>query len=241
MLLSFLFTLFLAGIHLIGYKLKFLNKIPRSGWLSFGAGVSVSYVFIHLLPELAYGQGVVNESSLFLQDFLEHHLYLISLAGLVLFYSLERFVKRKEEKHKLVNQSEDTNVFWLHIASFSLYNLLIGYTMVHRDEEGATALFLFTVAMGFHFLINDFGLLQHHQKIYVQKGRWFLALAAIGGWGIGTFVSIAELYVMIIFAFLAGGIILNILKEELPDERQSRLEAFIAGAILYSIILIFAE
>jgi hypothetical protein len=40
------------------------------------------------------------------------------------------------------------------------------------------------------------------------------------------------------FAFLAGGIILNVLKEELPEERESRFSAFTAGTAAYAALLL---
>jgi uncharacterized membrane protein len=46
----------LALIHLVAGKLRFLDVIPRSAWLSAASGASVAYVFMHLLPELATGQ-----------------------------------------------------------------------------------------------------------------------------------------------------------------------------------------
>jgi hypothetical protein len=39
-------------------------------------------------------------------------------------------------------------------------------------------------------------------------------------------------------AFLAGGVILNVLKEELPQERASRFSAFAAGVLLYGALLL---
>jgi hypothetical protein len=39
---------------------------------------------------------------------------------------------------------------------------------------------------------------------------------------------------------LAGGVIMNVLKEELPEEHESRFWAFALGAALYSVILLFA-
>lgn len=43
-----------------------------------------------------------------------------------------------------------------------------------------------------------------------------------------------------LFAFLAGGVILNVLKEELPEERESRFSAFAGGALLYAALLLAA-
>lgn len=42
----------LALVHLYGGKLRFLEGTPRSIWLSIAGGVSVAYVFVHLLREV---------------------------------------------------------------------------------------------------------------------------------------------------------------------------------------------
>lgn len=39
-------------------------------------------------------------------------------------------------------------------------------------------------------------------------------------------------------AFLSGGVILNVLKEELPEERASRFWAFALGGVAYAVILL---
>ena len=44
--------------------------------------------------------------------------------------------------------------------------------------------------------------------------------------------------VAIFFAFLAGGVILNVLKEELPAEGKSRYWAFLVGLTGYSALLV---
>jgi hypothetical protein len=44
--------------------------------------------------------------------------------------------------------------------------------------------------------------------------------------------------VPILFALLSGGVVLNVLKEELPEERQSSFRAFFAGIVVYTVILL---
>ncbi|MDZ4871450.1 MAG: hypothetical protein CLLPBCKN_000838 [Chroococcidiopsis cubana SAG 39.79] len=51
--LSALFALILPLVHLFSSKLRFLERTPRSIWLSVSGGVSVAYVFVHILPELS--------------------------------------------------------------------------------------------------------------------------------------------------------------------------------------------
>ncbi len=45
-------ALSLAAIHVFAGKLRFLDVTPRSRWLSAASGISVAYVFVHVLPEL---------------------------------------------------------------------------------------------------------------------------------------------------------------------------------------------
>ncbi|MHB0858842.1 MAG: hypothetical protein ACYC5M_14905 [Anaerolineae bacterium] len=62
----------------------------------------------------------------------------------------------------------------------------------------------------------------------------------MAGWGLGVAFQVHEALVGVLFAFLSGGIILNILKEELPDERASSFGAFSLGALIYAALLLLA-
>lgn len=50
----------LALVHVVTPALRFLEGPTRSVWLSMVGGVSVAYIFVHLLPELAAGQDQVG-------------------------------------------------------------------------------------------------------------------------------------------------------------------------------------
>ncbi len=52
--------------------------------------------------------------------------------------------------------------------------------------------------------------------------------------------TLPEFVVGILFAFLAGAIVLNVLKEELPEERQSRFWLLAPGALGYAALLLVA-
>lgn len=237
-LLALIFAILLALVHLWGGKMRFLDAIPRSQWLSFAGGASVAYVFVHLLPELHQGQQAIEQTEGFALPFLESHVYLVALLGLTVFYGLEHLVKLyRQNQHKLGNLLSQ-GIFWLHIGSFSLYNLLIGYLLIHREDAGLESLLFFFMAMALHFFVNDYGLREHHQDAYHRIGRWVLAGAILCGWAIGQATEISQAALAVLFAFLGGGIILNVMKEELPEERQSRFWAFALGAIVYAGLLI---
>lgn len=233
-------ALALALVHLLAGRLRSLAVIPRSRWLSMAGGASVAYVFVHLLPEVQEASETVDARGFF-PAVLDAHVYLVSLLGFATFYGLEQFVRRSRDRERRPRRLEwraDTAVFWLHCGSFAVYNALIGYLLVHREVPGVTSLLTYAAAMGLHFLVNDVGLREHHGDVYHRRGRWLLAGAIVAGCGLGYAVAVDELALALLVAFLAGGVILNVIKEELPADRESRFWAFAAGATGYTLVLL---
>lgn len=240
LLVSALTLAALALTHVFGGRLHVLDVVPRSRWLSFAGGISVAYVFLHLLPELAERQEAVAAAVGSARGFLEDHVYLVALLGLAVFYGLERAVKTSQRVRRECDGDDRSSagVFWLHIASFAVYNALIGYLLVRREARDLTGLVLFAIAMILHFVVNDFGLRKDHQDTYVHVGRWVLAAAVVVGWVVGLLFELPEAALGMSFAFLAGGVVLNVLKEELPEERASHFGAFALGTALYAVLLL---
>jgi hypothetical protein len=238
--LSLIVAVVLALVHIFAGRLRFLSVTPRSIWLSASSGVSVAYVFIHILPELGKAQETIRGAVGGWLAFWEHHVYLVALLGMAVFYGLERaaIVSRQYNRQEGRGDIAAKSVFWLHIISYGLYNTLIGYLLLNREEEDAIAMLTFALAMALHFMVNDYGLREHHKQIYNGIGRWVLAAAVIIGWALGSSgLGIDRAAIAVMFSFLAGSIILNVLKEELPADRESRFWAFALGAGVYTILL----
>ena len=93
--------------------------------------------------------------------------------------------------------------------------------------------------MATHFVVNDYGLRSDHRRRYHRFGRWILSGAVVVGWAIGAATRIHAAAIAALFAILAGGVVLNVLKEELPAERESAFWAFALGAAAYAALLLF--
>lgn len=225
----------LVSVHLFAGRLRVLDVVPRSRFLSLSGGASVAYVFVHVLPELEHAARTI-EDHIAVLSFIEEHVYLLALLGFVSYYGLERFVR--ESRNSGQRGTPSTGVFWLHIGSFSIYNGLIGYLLFHREVPGVGSLLLFAIAMALHFFVNDYGLRDHHEDTYRAVGRWVLAGAVLGGAVAGYVTAFDRGVLSALFAFLSGGIVLNVIKEELPPERESRFWAFALGASGYASLLI---
>jgi hypothetical protein len=235
--LSAAVALLFALTHAFGARLRLLARAPRSIWLSVAGGVSVAYVFVHLLPELAEHQEAILGQGAMVAA--ESRIWLIALLGLGIFYGLERLARRGAECEREAGRGAHPprGVFWIHLASFALYNLIVGYLLLHR-ESGVAELGFYAAAMALHFLVNDHGLREQHGRAYDREGRWLLAAAPVAGWALGLVAAVPALAVSALFALLAGGVVLNVLKEELPEDRDSRFWAFALGAAGYAFLII---
>lgn len=223
----------LAILHVAGGRLRFITYLPRSRWLSFAGGVSVAYVFLHLLPEIAEAEEALEGAGEAIG--LEGQVpYLIALIGMALFYGVE-IQARKARKDQAGN---GRSVFWFSIGTYSAYNGLVGYLLHERIEEGLTTLVVFTVAMGLHFLMNDFALREHHRDLYSSVGRWLLVGAIFAGAVMGWVAELSDAARGSVVAFVGGGVILNVLKEEIPEDRESSFTSFALGAGLYGLLLL---
>ena len=226
-----------AIVHVSARRMAFLSTQPRSVWLSLAGGVSVAYVFLQLLPELHEGQHALRERVGQHLGAAQSEIYLVTLAGLTIFYGLERMAaaSRRSSRGAGGDDRTGTGAFALHIGSFGLYNALIGYLLVHGERGNEL---LNGVGMALHFIVNDQSLREHHKERYEAYGWWILAAAVLLGWVAGLRDELPELAIRLMIALLAGGLILNVLKEELPEERQSRYWAFLAGVGVYGAILL---
>lgn len=225
----------LSLVHLAAGRLVFLDRVPRPALLSAGGGIAVAYVFVHLLPELGAEQARLEDAAGGVLPFVEHHAYLVALAGLVAFYAVEHATERSKSAG---TAAPPPWTFGLAVGTFALKNAIIGYLLAHRLDDGALQLAVFTLAMGLHFLVNDIALGRHHRERYHRVGRYVLAAAPLAGVAVGELLVVSEAALGVLLAFVAGGVILNTLKEELPRERESRLSAFLAGAAAYAALLL---
>lgn len=204
-LASTLAALALALIHLFVGRMRFVRRVPREGWLSFAGGAGVAYVFLLLLPKLGGGQPVLEKVFEGVLAYLEHHVYLVALLGLLTFFGLQRLALGSRLARGGQGEEDVTSapVFWVAIILHALYNLLIGSLLVD-DRRGVLGVILFAVAMGLHVFVNGYALYEHHKATSQRTGRWVLATAVLVGWLLGVVGDFPKLVTVALTAFLSG-------------------------------------
>lgn len=223
---------FLAGGRVHPFRSVFRD---RRSLVSFGAGMSAAYVFVHLMPEL---QGVRHrfvESVDAASRFEGMAIYFLALAGFLVFYGLDHL------RANLRKSSEGEQLglnFKLHVGGFAAYVWLVSYLLLHSLEGTRVSLAVYAAAITFHFLSVDHALRHEHGAAYERIGRFVLAAIALLGWGAGLLFVLPPYVLALLVAFISGAIIMNSLVMELPAERDGRFLPFVAGGVGYGLVLL---
>jgi outer membrane lipoprotein SlyB len=95
--------------------------------------------------------------------------------------------------------------------------------------------------MSFHFFVNAMSLEELRPEGYRRTGRRVMAGAVLAGCGAAVLAGAGSPTYAAAAAFVAGGILVNVFKEELPAERSIRFGAFALGAACFTASLLRAS
>tara|TARA_R110002073_G_scaffold336557_2_gene535474 strand:- start:1252 stop:1989 length:738 start_codon:yes stop_codon:yes gene_type:complete len=228
-------VIFLSLVHVLADVMRWKRQVPKKYWVSFADGISISYVFLGLLPKILARTDSLPASLGGTADILRHSPFLPLLLGLVAFYGMERLVEKPvdETGSDLVHETSGLRV-WIHLASYAFYKAIIGYLIVQMKSPLAIA--VFGLSMAVHFVVVDYRMMEIHKDVYQRAGRWLLTLAILVGWVVGVTDIISPVLVTLALGFLAGGIVLVVLEEEFAREHPSSFPAFVTAVFLYTAI-----
>ena len=207
----------------------------RRSIISFAAGMSAAYVFVHLMPELHGARSAFTESVGMQLPYEGVAIYFLALIGFLSFYGLEHLRNRL---HSATESEQEHLGYRLHISGFASYVWLMGYLLVHNLEHSHVAIGFYAIAVLFHFLTVDHTLREEHGAMYQRNGRFMLAGAALLGWGAALLFALPHHVLALLVAFISGAIIMNSVIMELPSEKNGRFLPFMMGGILYGLILV---
>ncbi|MBA2780827.1 hypothetical protein [Billgrantia kenyensis] len=225
----------IVAVHLFGYRL--LGYKGRSARLlaSLAGGTSVAYVFLQILPKLAYSDLILTQSEILSAARWQHHAFLLAMVGMIGFLGIDQMTKKlslEGQPNSMINH------FRIIVVVYFFYNFLVGYVLSFQwGVGGGRSLFLYVLAMSFHFLFVGYMLGRHHSEHKVIQVRWYFAAALSLGWLASLVRELRPEFLASLLALLAGAMIVITLKEELRDETLDEFFTFALGAFLYTILL----
>jgi hypothetical protein len=235
-------ALLFAAIFLFGGRAAYRpGQRGRRRFLSFAAGISVAYTFVHVLPALhAIREFQTQSPTDFYGVFPEYSVYLWTMAGFLVFYGLETMVASPRQGPE--NRAGDDGAAapwqpWVHMGGFALYAWILTYMMVWTGK-GTLSLCLFAVAMGMHIFTITCNLSSYYHEVYDRRGAYVLALASLAGWASALTLNLPDPLMLTLVAFVIGGVVVNAAIAELPKEREGRYWSFLTGATVYTALLL---
>ncbi|WP_298459304.1 hypothetical protein [uncultured Cellulomonas sp.] len=233
-------VLILCTLHVLAMRVRAVVGEHEQAVVSAAGGVSVAYVFLHLLPEVAAGAGVVGESLGEVAPRVplrEIAAFVVALIGFTAFYLAERYSQDRRE-HGEQSQSAGS-AFTVHVVAFAVYNVAIALTLPERVAADRLSAAVFTVAIAVHVLVVDRGLAEKYPHRYARRGRFLLAGALLAGWAVGAIAApVPAVVVHVTTALVAGTVLLTVFQEELPRAGRSRVWPFLSGLAGYSAVLV---
>lgn len=234
----------LAGVLLAGRGLGILDRTfcGRRRLLSAAAGASLAYVFVRVLPEMSEFQvrfaATTTGRSVAFPDY---WVYFAALLGFVLFYGLENMVfgHRSETHTASLDHRNELLVRTLHIGGFAVYCGLISYLMVDWTH-GNAGLALYCLAMAFHFMVIDHSLRSEYGEDYDARGRWWLASSVAAGWALAQLRPLSDAAMATMQGFVAGGVTINSVRNEMPGAGEGRFGWFVGGACAFALLLMIS-
>lgn len=239
---SLVVILILALVHLFVRELGRLEVAARNALLSFGAGASLSYVMLRILPKLADKQeDLMASADTGVRGFLEHHAYLVAMFGLVVYYGMSRLSAYGAAGAKIHSPLRYRTALLSTTIGYGAYSMLIGYLIVNRLHIGLFSVLLITIGMGTLFLVSDHGLRKIRPQSYDGWIRWVLSGTLLAGWAIGVWVEVSPNVVALWYAFLAGVMLITTIGEKLSIEESGSFWPFLAGVATFTALLLALE
>lgn len=230
--ISGIVVLLMAATYILYPRFEKAASAYRHQWIPFTGGVAIGYVFLYLLPKLSdYTNSITVDGVQGVWEILDYRVYLYGLAGFTFYYFVDQYRTHEDRDHLLPEILQG--------GGFFIYSMLSGYVIANWSRPGLIPVLLAGSILTLHMLAVNYQVRKWNSRVFDNYFRWLFALALIIGWCVGTFLTIPKELEIIITGILAGGIITNIMNEELPDQEPHKIRPFIAGVLLITLVTIF--
>jgi len=241
---SFVGVTMIALVHLLTPRIRFIQE-SYDLWTPVSAGVALAYVFTDIFPHLAEAQKLLGDIEAgTLYGFLAHNVYVVALAGFCLHLGVVLLSIEYRQRHATseLTYRYSPTIVKTETISLALYNFLIGYILSEQITHRPEPVILFAMAMTIHFIGINRLMREHFQNLYERTARFLFCIAVYAGWLAGVLFEISNAALAIVYAFLAGGIIVVATVYELPGVQSKRqYVSFLSGAALFSALVLLID
>ena len=219
--LAVTFGFILLFVHYFSDKLV-EHKKHHKQIISFGAGVSLAYIFLILLPELYKGI-----------DYAGQFIFVVVLSGTLLFHYAEKYIYQHAKKAVRLKELRA-----VHTLAFFSYHFMIGIVLVDFLRINITSGVLLMIPVTTFTAVGLASMKRIHFKV-TQKPilKILLASSTLMGILISLFLVFPKKIFYILLAFIMGALLYELLRKNIPKKRSEDTTFFMIGALLYALII----
>ena len=186
-------------------------------FISFSAGVSVSYIFLIMLPEIYIESMSISRL-----------LFLVILFGFGIFHIIEKYIRQNFTGPELRKEHR-----FVHSSTSFIYFFVVGFILVEVSGTDIINGILLFIPIMLHIVIDSLPrrtTKKHHLRALSASSAFLGALAA-------GFIDLGNAGNTALLGFVGGGLLYMVVRESLPRDREGRPLYFVTGLLLFTIVI----
>ena len=211
-----LVALILGAAHIVAPRVKGLVKYPERQQ-AFGGGLSVAYVFLHLIPSLDAADAVVGP-----------RIYFVALLGFVAFYGLDVMFQPPKHAHP--------TKYHAYLSVFFVYDGLLIFTLGLNLPPTPILTLVFALSLALDVLNTDLEMQDEYGERFIKWGRWVLLAGVAIGYGLNLVRRPHPVVIDLVTAALAGFMMFHTANGVFPVSRNNKFWAFLAGLLTFALL-----
>lgn len=218
MVIGYILALILSVVDFFTEGLFSTPSNNKMKFISFSAGISVSYIFLILLPEIYSNAIAINKL-----------LFFPILFGFGIFHVIEKYIRQNFDGTELRREHR-----LIHSTTSFAYFFAVGFILVKLAESGIiSSILLFTPIM-LHIIIDS--LPRRHTKKH--QLRIFSASSPVLGAVTASFVDIGNAGNIALIGIVGGALLYTVIRESLPKEIEGKPLYFNIGLLLFTVLIL---
>lgn len=218
------FAAALAIVHFLGEELEDVTFKHQTEIASFATGVTVTYVFLQLLPE--HHKGV---------EYLGNFGFLFGLLGFSALHLTKKYVTLHEEGWADIRHEFKE----IHTVFLFTYHFALGLLLQQLTSISIISGLLFFLPVFLHTAISSLSLTELHEDVL---NRLSVKVAVSISPVLGVVVGVTDMVSIQIFHALLGlvtGMFLyTVIHDALPASGEGAPRYYVLGSVLYAVIIV---
>jgi zinc transporter ZupT len=213
-----------AIVHYFSQRMDPPHGRTRYRVISLAAGVSIAYLFLHLLPE-------TYEAATHLRQWV----FIFLLAGFSVFHLVEKLIYQHADRQRLAWELKE-----VHSISFFVYHFIVGIAVEDKFKVSAVEGVLFVIPITLHAFLSTASLSSIDGEVSEKPlARLLLSVSTLLGVIFAMLVPMPAVIDNILVSLIAGVLLYIIVREFIPEKEKGEPAFFAIGLAAFFVVVLF--